>query len=278
MILSQLKAFLFPVLQLPFVGWAVAGSAVIGAIASDSASSKQAKASANATAAQKEAAEAQNKIAQQQQDIANQQWNRYQTTVAPVEDKFIADSQQTDTPGAYARAAGEAQGQSMDQYGLARARLDRTPGLDKSSAAYTAGLTNIGLATAATSAGLQNTARKTVRDQAWARKIDALSLGKGMAANASTGLANAASGMSASASTMGSMAAAQMQNANASANRAYSTATGLGGMAADGIRAWSAGQGAQGISPLQSLNRQFTTTDAPWSESASVLGPDGAMN
>lgn len=231
-----LKAFLFPALQLPFVGWAIAGSAVIGAIASDSASSKQADASDRASQLQKESADKQAAIAQQQQDIANQQWSRYQTSVVPMEDKFMADAQQTDTPGAYARAAGEAQGTTMDQYGLARARLDRTPGLDKSSAAYTAGLTNLGLSAAAASAGAQNNARKTVRDQAWARKIDALSLGKGMAANASTGLANASSGMGSAATQMGNIAAAQMQNSNVAYNRTMNTANGLGGMAADALR------------------------------------------
>lgn len=128
-----------------------------------------------------------------QAQIAKEQWDRYKTVYAPLEDSMISAAQNYDSPAQYERAAGEASGAVSQAYSNARDRLTRTPGLDPTSAAYTAGLSDLDRSQAAADAVAQNTARKQVQDTAWARKNDMLSLGKGLPGQASTGLAQAAS-------------------------------------------------------------------------------------
>jgi hypothetical protein len=79
----------------------------------------------------------------------------------------------------------------QSQFANARSQLARIPGMDPSSGAYQAGMTGLGLSEAANSAVQQNAARKTVDDTAWSRQTQALSLGKGLPAEATSG-ANAA--------------------------------------------------------------------------------------
>jgi hypothetical protein len=119
--------------------------------------------------------------------IAGEQWQRYKDIYSPLEDKFVTDAQNYDTPTRYQQAAGDASATVSSQFAKARERLNRTPGLDPSSPAYTASLAGLDLAQAATDATQQNAARKNVTDTAYARKTDALSLGKGLPAQATTG-------------------------------------------------------------------------------------------
>lgn len=130
----------------------------------------------------------------QQAAIAADQWNRYKEVYAPLEDKMVAEAQTYASPENYARAAGDASATVSSQFSKARDRLGRTAGLDPSSGAYTAGVVGLNLAQAATDATAQNAARKSVTDTSYARKTDALSLGKGLAATASSSLATASSG------------------------------------------------------------------------------------
>lgn len=157
------------------------GAAAIGAAASRGANKAAARAS-NASA----------DAAGLQSQIAAEQWDKYQEIYDPLERQVVKEAQQYDTPENYARAAGDASATVASQFGKAREQLMRTPGLDPSSGAYQAGLTNLGLAEAANSAVQQNAARMKVKDTAFARKTDALSLGKGLPANASSALGSAA--------------------------------------------------------------------------------------
>ncbi|AOY90569.1 hypothetical protein BKK79_01030 [Cupriavidus sp. USMAA2-4] len=161
------------------VAAAVAGSVVSGVMSGDGGASD-----ANAAAASANNMQAQ---------IAKEQWDRYKTVFAPLEDSMISAAQNYDSPAQYERAAGEASGAVSQAYSNARDRLTRTPGLDPTSAAYTAGLSDLDRSQAAADAVSQNTARKNVQDTAWARKSDMLSLGKGLPAQASTGLAQVSS-------------------------------------------------------------------------------------
>ena len=213
------------------------GSAVLGAITSSDASDQAAQSAANATAASSQAAANQNAIAQQQQSIANDQWARYKTTYAPMEDTMAADAQNYATPEKYAAAAGEANATTTDQFNLAKQRLARTPGLDQSSAAYATNLANMDTSQAAAGAMAQNKARTGLRDAAWARQVDALSLGKGLSANATTGLAQASSGYASTASQAAAAANAATAQGNVAYTRASNTAAGLGGMGRDLLNA-----------------------------------------
>lgn len=127
-----------------------------------------------------------------QAQIARDQWNKYKEIYEPLEKQMVAESQQYATPENYAKAAGEASATVSNQFGKARDRLTRTPGLDPSSAAYQSSLVGLDLAQAATDATAQNAARQGVTDTSYARKQAALGLGKGLDTTASAGLSRSA--------------------------------------------------------------------------------------
>jgi hypothetical protein len=131
-----------------------------------------------------------------QGEIAKDQWNSYKTTYQPLEQKMVADATNYDTPAARNAAAAEAQAGVSSELGKAEDRLSRTVGFDPSSAAAQVAQTNLNLQGAAMGATAQNTARKQVKDTAYAHQLDALGLGKGLVANATTGMANAANSAS----------------------------------------------------------------------------------
>jgi len=188
--------------------WGVAaavGGAVIGGIATENAAGKAADAQDRATAANA-----------YQGEIAKEQWSDYKGIYQPLEKQMVADATAFDGPEAYQQAASKAQATVSNQLGLARERLARAPGLDPSSAAAQAAMTNLELQGAAIGATSQNQAREQVTDRAYARKLDAIGLGKGLVTNASTGMASAA-------------ATAQSQ-ANAQSLAAGQTAAGVGSM------------------------------------------------
>lgn len=195
------------------VAAAMIGSAVIGGIASNSAASKAAKANKGASDA-----------AATQAAISQDQWNTYKETYQPLEKQYVADAQSFDNPANREKAAGLASSTVASQFGKARERLGRTPGLDPSSAAYSAGLAGLDTTQAAADAVGQNAARQSVEDRGWARRTDALSLGKGLPAQASAGLGSAA------------MINSQLAgNAQAQAN---ATGAGIGNMAFKAFDAW----------------------------------------
>jgi hypothetical protein len=190
---------------MPWAAAAAVASAVVGGVAANKAASKAADANQKAIDANA-----------YQGQIALDQFDDYKTTFRPLEHSLASDAQQYDSAQGYERAAGEAQAAVSSQLGLARARLMRTPGLDPSSAAAQAAHTNLELHGAAMAATEQNLARERVRDKAFARKLDAAGLGRGLVANASTGFANAAS-------TASSLARANFNEGN-------QTAAGIGSL------------------------------------------------
>ncbi len=181
------------------------------------------------------AAYASNKQAQ----IAGEQWDRYKSTYAPLEDKMVADAQKYETPENFARAAGDASSTVSEQFGKARDRLTRTPGLDPSSGAYQSSVVGLDLAQAATDATQQNAARQGVKDRGYARKLDALSLGKGLPAQATGGF-NAAAGNSLDQARYGTSVTNTQANA-------------LGNVANRAISAWASGGRGGGAVNLGSV-------------------------
>ena len=126
-----------------------------------------------------------------QAQIAREQWDRYKTIYAPIEESYVKDAQNYDSPENYAKAAGDASATVSSQFSKARDRMSRTPGLDPSTAGAQANMAGLDLAQAATDATQQNAARQKIKDTAFARKTDALGLGKGLPATASASLASA---------------------------------------------------------------------------------------
>lgn len=122
-----------------------------------------------------------------QAQIGKEQWDRYKQVYAPLEDAYVKEAQNYDTPEQYAKAAGDASATVSQQFSKARGQLARS-GVDTSSPAYTASMAGLNQAQAAQDSVSQNSARQGVKDTAWARKTDALSLGKGLAATASSTL------------------------------------------------------------------------------------------
>jgi hypothetical protein len=187
---------------MPWAAAAAIGSAVIGGVSSHNASKKASEANDRAIAANAYEGE-----------IATDQWNSYKSLYQPMEQKMVANAQNYDTPEARNAAAAEAQATVSSELGKANQRLSRTVGYDPSSAAAQAAQSNLELTGAAMGATAQNSARQKVKDTAYARQLDMLGMGKGLVANASTGMANAASSANA-------MAANQQNLANSQANAA----------------------------------------------------------
>lgn len=128
---------------------------------------------------------------QMQSQIAKEQWDKYKEIYEPMERDMVSEAQNYDSPENYAKAAGDASSTVSSQFSKARDRLSRTPGLDPSTAGAQANMVGLDLAQAATDATQQNAARQKVKDVAYARKTDALSLGKGLPANATSALSTA---------------------------------------------------------------------------------------
>ncbi|MEJ7745344.1 MAG: hypothetical protein WKF61_01025 [Luteimonas sp.] len=180
-------------------------------------------------------------------DIAKDQYETYKTTYRPLEQNMVAEAQAFDSPEAYANAASKAQATTSQQIGLAQERLSRTPGLDPTSGAAQAAQTKLALSGAALGATNQNAAREGIRDKAWARKMDALGLGKGLVTNASAGAANAAR-------TSASLADAATGRAADQAAGIGALAQGIGQLGVKAYQAWNTPTttpGAQNIAPTR---------------------------
>jgi hypothetical protein len=210
------------------VAWVGAGIAAVGTISGAVAGNKAQK---NAKG-QQDAATA---LAQQQADLAQEQYQDYKDTYQPLEKRMVDSAQNYDSPEAYAQAASKAQATTSQQIGLAQDRLARTPGLDPSSGAAQAAQTKLALSGAALGATNQNAARTNVRDTAWARKMDALGLGKGLVTNASNGLSSAAR-------TSASLADAGYAQASSTASGVAAAVTGLGTTALNAYKGYQAAQ------------------------------------
>lgn len=211
------------------VAWVGAAISAVG-VASGASNAKK------AAAAQNRAIDAQ----AYQGEIALDQWDRYKTTFAPLEDAMVAEAKDYDSPEQYEKAAGEASATVASQFGKARDRLTRTPGLDPSSAGFGASMVGLDLAQAATDATAQNAARDRVKGTAYERKVNAISLGKGLPANAAAGFASAGVGAANNA-----LVANQQYNQNAK------SAAGLGELARGAYSAYqkSGGFGLDNFTP-----------------------------
>jgi hypothetical protein len=235
--------------QFCHVAAAMVGAAVVGGVASNAAAKKGAKAMDRATD--------QNAY---QGEIAKDQYEDYKENYRPLEHQLVKEAQDADSEAAQEKAASAAAATVSSQIGLAKERLARTPGLDPSSAAAAAAASDLALKGAAMGANAQNTARQQTKDMAYAKKIDAVSLGKGLSASAGAGLASASAGANALAASQQSLAGQQ--------------AAGIGQMTSGLINAFGRmGQTSPGLSmPKADYTNTFTTTDTGLPSSPTGMG------
>lgn len=131
-------------------------------------------------------------------DIAGQQWDFYKEFYQPFEGALINEAKNAGSAADFQRAASEAKTDVSTAYANARAGTNRelmSMGVNPNSGKFISANRGMDIKQAAAEAGWQNFARKQVRDEAWAKKAGMLSMGKGMPAQAQSGLGSAAGGL-----------------------------------------------------------------------------------
>lgn len=163
--------------------------AAVGAAASVAGVANARK--ANKTAAS--AAKSQEEIASRQLAMAEEQHERWKTRFQPLEDQYVEESKNYGSIANQNKAAKDAAAAVKGGFAGAREQLSRTPGINANSQAYLQEANRINLAEAASTAAAQNAARADVTSKGRAYMTDALSLGKGLNANAASSLSAAGS-------------------------------------------------------------------------------------
>lgn len=136
----------------------------------------------------------QNEAARMNAEIAKEMWGQYQKTYLPMEQQFAKDAGNYATPDRYNQEAADASvsvQQSFDKAQQANERKMQSMGVNPGSAQYQASAQELMMKRAATDASQQNAARRNVENMGWARKQDAISIGKGMPGQASASMAQA---------------------------------------------------------------------------------------
>lgn len=166
--------------------------------------------------------------------ISKEQWERYKQTYIPLEDQYVSEAQGAGSIANQNKSAQQSAADVASTFAGARQRLNQTPG-GLSGQARMQKEADLNLAEAATSAATQNVARQNVVNQGRAARTDALSLGKGMPAQATNGLLSAANGM---------QAAGQYANSRGDA-MAAGFGKAVGGLA-PAIERWASSSGSYG--------------------------------
>lgn len=174
---------------------------------------------------------------------------RYKGVFEPLQDNFIEEAQNYDTPAARAEAVRAAQAdvsQAISTTNATTARNNARMGIDPSSGRAQAGQAAAGVGQSLALAGAANSARKQVESEGRSLRANAVNLGSGFAVNPATslGLANSSgssgfSGAMQGQQQMGNMLNTQYQQEMASynANQAASSSLfgGLGSIAGLGL-------------------------------------------
>lgn len=125
--------------------------------------------------------------AKKQYAFADEQQNRYKDTFQPIEDRIAKDAMNWDSAERQAEMAAQARGDVVNNAAMAQQQQNRqmtAMGVDPRSGRYDATNRALGLSTALASAGAQNTARDTVRNQAQQLRGGAASIGQQVNQNA----------------------------------------------------------------------------------------------
>lgn len=184
---------------------------------------------------------------------ASEDRDRYKRVFQPRENQFVEESWNYDTP---ARRGAEAARARADVIGAAsqeRAATNRAQqamGVRPDSGRALALNKQADMATSLAAAGASNQARRTVEEAGYARKANAVNLGKGMAVNPGTsmglsnssgaaGFSGAMSGYGQQASILGQEHGQRMQAWQADQNAANSMMSGFGMLAGAGMSIFS---------------------------------------
>lgn len=250
----------------------VAGNALLGDHGAGDANSASADASRTSAQASK-----------QQADIALDQWNTYKSTYQPLEKQLVGDAATYGTEADQEAAAGRAHAdvsQAFDATGKnSAALLASSYGINPASDAFKSNLNTVGTSEAVADAGAMNSARLQNRELGYAKRLDAIGIGKGIPASS-------ASSLSSVASTTGMRGLPNFnQSQQLNQQQAYGV-YGIGQVAKNGVNAWfnngsstgpAVNQQSSGWTPEQAANYDGsgTNTDfAGFSEgTAQVRGP-----
>ncbi|MDO8311503.1 MAG: hypothetical protein Q7T25_06160 [Sideroxyarcus sp.] len=152
----------------------------------------------------------QNEAARQNAEISKDMWVQYKEVYLPKETQFATEAFNYDSPAKRAQQANLAQADVTSSFANQRdqsARSMASMGIAPGSGAWANQDAKMRMAEAAAVAGAQNAARLNVENMGFARKQDAISIGKGMPGTASASAAQAGA-------TYGQAANTQMQNNN----------------------------------------------------------------
>lgn len=122
---------------------------------------------------------------------ATEDRERYKTIFQPMQDQFIRDAQNWDTPERQNKMAAEARADVMNNASMQReirGRQMASMGIDPTSGRYEGIERSADIATSLSAAGAENTARNTVRNQALALRGDAINMGNGLPSQAAGSL------------------------------------------------------------------------------------------
>lgn len=121
--------------------------------------------------------------------IAKDYYDYSKTTFRPLEQSVVKDAENYDTTARREEKAASAVadvGQQLDVAKQSQVRSQQRAGVNPNSGKALALDTQLTMAEAATKAGAANKARADVETQGFARKMDAASLGRGLASNQAT--------------------------------------------------------------------------------------------
>jgi hypothetical protein len=245
------------------------------------------QAQANAIAGR--VADAQIGLMNQQTRISGEYHDRNKGTFWPLEDTLVKDSQEYDTPERREAKAMSAMADVQEQYGMAQDIQERNltrMGVNPNSGKYAAmgNQQSLGLASARTAAG--NSARDNVELQGWARRMDAASLGRGLAsaqataAGTATSAGNSAVGAAYAPVNAANQATALMGGGLASAYGMQSNANQLGSSAGSGGSGvnWGSqlvGLGSELAGAYYNNQRNTRNSNLSYANGVSAAGGDG---
>lgn len=136
-----------------------------------------------------EASDLQLSSAKENQEIARDYYDYQRSTFRPVEERLVKDATEYDTPERRAEAA-QAAGAGVEQQVSAQRdasmRALARAGVDPSSGKMAATMGTQDILAAKAKAGASNAAEQRVEAQGFARRMDAASLGRGLASNQAT--------------------------------------------------------------------------------------------
>lgn len=232
----------------------------------------------------------QTEIAKENQAIAQDQTNYNKTTFRPLEQSIVDDANSYDTNAKQEELARKGMADVATAYDTQRKQALSTLasyGINPNSNRFAAINAQLAQAEAADSAGAATNARSNAEQLGYARKMDAASLGRGLASNASTAygvalnagnssVANNSSALSTT-SAPGTAMGASYGNYSSQLGNAANSYYGAGNLNATGYKINSTAQSA-GMAGLGSIAGQFAGSQAGSAAIAAMFADGGEVH